>query len=401
MKPLWKQRNYMLMWAGQGLSWTGTEISGIAMPLVILSLTGSAALAGSVIAMRGITYVLLAVPAGYILDKLNRRNIMLAGNAGSGIAMLAVAVGLYLHYLTIIELFVLMGIEGGCFVFANIGRFSSRRFLVSNEQLPQAVAQDSMIEHFAMLVGPSFGGFLYQTVGAVFSFAADSLSYFLNVTALLFINVPLSSPDSLRQTNIRQGLKEAGAWFWHNQLYKHYIALSWLRTFATSALSFLVIVLARSLHASASTIGVILAISAVAGILGSVFFDRVARHHDKYTVLVVTNILCAIGFMLYLFATSVVALTVVTALLFAILPSFYILCGNIVGEIPRHIQGRVASITRSGDFLSYSAGLSLVGFSLQFLGNQWTVALLTFVLGVFSLATVANGTIFRPALNNQ
>src|SRR5262245_29129051 len=101
MQPLWKQRNYMLMWIGQGLSWLGTEISGIAMPLVVLSLTGSAALAGSIVAMRGVTYVLLAIPAGYILDRWNRRNIMLAGNAGSGLAMLVVAIGLFFHRLTI------------------------------------------------------------------------------------------------------------------------------------------------------------------------------------------------------------------------------------------------------------------------------------------------------------
>src|ERR1700731_1532263 len=91
MKPLWKNRNYMLLWGGQGISWLGTEISGIAMPLLILALTGSPALAGAIGAMRGITFVLFAIPAGYILDKWNRRNIMIAGNLGSGLAMLSVA----------------------------------------------------------------------------------------------------------------------------------------------------------------------------------------------------------------------------------------------------------------------------------------------------------------------
>lgn len=401
MQPLWKQRNYMLMWAGQGLSWTGTEISGIAMPLVILSLTGSSAIAGAVIAMRGVTYVLLAIPAGYMLDKWNRRNIMLAGNAGSGFAMLAVALGLFFHRLTIVEVFLLMGVEGGCFVFANIGRFSSRRFLVANEQLAQAVAQDSMIEHFALLVGPSFGGFLYQTAGAVFSFIADSLSYFLNVVALLLIHSPLSVPDALQHASIRQGLKEAATWFWLNRLYRLFTFLSWTRTLATSALSLLVIVLARNLHASAGTIGVILAISAVAGIAGSVFFGTTVRHYDRYLTLVATNALCAAAFLLYLVADNVITLLMVTALLFAILPGFFIICGTIAGEIPHHIQGRVASMTRSGDFLSYSAGLFLVGCTLQFFGNGWTVGILATLLAVLSLATVAHKKLFQPALSGR
>jgi hypothetical protein len=94
-------------------------------------------------------------------------------------------------------------------------------------------------------------------------------------------------------------------------------------------------------------------------------------------------------------------LMVVTALLFAILPGFYIICGNISGEIPHHIQGRVASITRSGDFLSYSVGLFLVGFTLQFFGNGWTIGILATLLAVLSLATVANKMLFQLALSGR
>src|SRR5216683_312094 len=112
MRPLWKQRNYMLLSGGKGISWIGTEISGIAMPLIVLALTGSPALAGAIGSMRGVTYLLFAIPAGYILDKWNRRNIMIAGNLGSGLAMLSVSIGLVWKHLTVVELFILMGIEG-------------------------------------------------------------------------------------------------------------------------------------------------------------------------------------------------------------------------------------------------------------------------------------------------
>src|SRR5262249_12931850 len=101
----------------------------------------------------------------------------------------------------------------------------------------------------------------------------------------------------------------------------------------------------------------------------------------------------------YVFANDIITLTIVTALLFAVQPGFYISCGNIAGEIPHHIQGRVASITRSGDFLSYSAGLFIVGLTLQFLGNGWTIAILTALLLVLSLAATAQKLIFRSALS--
>ncbi len=62
-KPLWKQRDFMLLWYGQLVSWMGTEVSGIALPLVVLALTGSPAQAGRVAAIRGLAYVFWAIPA--------------------------------------------------------------------------------------------------------------------------------------------------------------------------------------------------------------------------------------------------------------------------------------------------------------------------------------------------
>lgn len=182
----------MLLSTGQGISWLGTEISGIAMPLTVLALTGSAALAGTIAAMSGVTYVLLSIPAGYVLDRGNRKNVMIISNLGSGLAMFTVFLALLFNHLSIPELFILYGIEGSCFVFANIGRFSSLRFIIPNEQLPAAIAQDSAVGQFAQMVGPSFGGFLYQTVGPMISFLADAMSYVINAIALSFVNNSLS-----------------------------------------------------------------------------------------------------------------------------------------------------------------------------------------------------------------
>jgi predicted MFS family arabinose efflux permease len=55
-KSLWKNRNFVLLWGGQAVSWLGTEVSGIAMPLVVLALTGSPVKAGFVAAIRGAAY---------------------------------------------------------------------------------------------------------------------------------------------------------------------------------------------------------------------------------------------------------------------------------------------------------------------------------------------------------
>src|SRR5690348_1214928 len=106
----------MLLWSGQLISWVGTGVSDIALPLVVLALTGSPAQAGSVAAIRGLVYVFWAIPAGVIIDRWDRKLVMIAANLGSGLAMGSIAFGLAFQFLTIPQLYLVTAIEGSFFV---------------------------------------------------------------------------------------------------------------------------------------------------------------------------------------------------------------------------------------------------------------------------------------------
>lgn len=157
----------MLLWSGQLVSWTGTEVSGIALPLIVLSLTGSPAQAGGVAAIRGLVYVFWAIPAGVLIDRWERKLVMVLANLGSGLAMGSIALALALHHLSVVQLYIASALEGSCFVFANLGRFASFPKVVSQEQFPAASAQSGTATHIALLIGPPLGGFLYQLTGGI------------------------------------------------------------------------------------------------------------------------------------------------------------------------------------------------------------------------------------------
>src|SRR6266704_5301888 len=84
---LLKNRNFMLLWSGQLISSMGTTITNIALPLIVLALTGSAFQAGSIAAIRGAVYALWAIPAGALIDRWNRKTVMVIANLGSGLAI--------------------------------------------------------------------------------------------------------------------------------------------------------------------------------------------------------------------------------------------------------------------------------------------------------------------------
>ena len=66
-----------MLWTGQLLSDTGTEIALLAYPLLILALTHSAVLAGVVGTARAITLTCLQLPGGALADRFDRRRTMI------------------------------------------------------------------------------------------------------------------------------------------------------------------------------------------------------------------------------------------------------------------------------------------------------------------------------------
>lgn len=83
MKPdsLWRHRDFTLLWSGQALSGLGGSMAGLAYPLITLAITGSAVLAGVVGTVALATTVLVGIPAGVLVDRVDRRMLMLACDA--------------------------------------------------------------------------------------------------------------------------------------------------------------------------------------------------------------------------------------------------------------------------------------------------------------------------------
>ena len=241
-KSLWKQRNFILLWSGQLTSWVGSEVSGIALPLVVLALTGSPARAGGVAAIRGLVYIFLAIPAGVVIDRADRKIVMAVANLGSGLAMGSIALALKFHALSIAQIYAASAVEGSFFVFANLGRFASFPKVVSKEQFAAAAALSGTADQIAILVGPPLGGLLYEVAGGFLAFLIDALSYFINALSISFIDVPLGLETPAERKAIPHEIKEAVLWFWHQPLLRFLNLLTAGRTILSAGLYLLIIV---------------------------------------------------------------------------------------------------------------------------------------------------------------
>src|SRR6185437_14373289 len=175
-RSLWRNPAYLILWAGQGVSSVGTQASTLALPLLILAITGSPAEAGILGGLRGLAYVLFGLPGGAMVDRWNRRLVMVVCDTGRALAFASIPLTLWLGHLSAAQLYVVSFVEGIAFIFFGLAETACLTRVVPPEQLPVAIAQSQATDATATLIGPPLGGLLYGMAQGL-PFLVDAISY--------------------------------------------------------------------------------------------------------------------------------------------------------------------------------------------------------------------------------
>src|SRR5882762_167432 len=276
----------MLLWSGQVVSTLGSTASSIIYPLLILALTGSPATAGITAALGHLPYLLFSLPAGALIDRWDRKRIMILCDVGRALTVFSVPVALWLDVLTIWQLYVAAFVEGSLFVFFNIAEVAALPRVVPTDQLPQAAAQNEAAFSAAHIVGPSFGTLLYQTLGRAAPFVADAVSYLVSVVSLALIRTgfrPAKAPAAL---DLRAEILEGLRWLWNQPLIRYMAFLTGSINFANGGVALIIIVLAQEMGARPIDIGLIFSIGGIGGVLGALVGGQVQKRFSFSQVII-------------------------------------------------------------------------------------------------------------------
>ena len=172
----------------------------VATSWLVYRLTGSALLLGVVGFAGQIPTFLLAPFAGVLVDRLNRRNLLVWTQILAGIQSLALAALTLAKIITIHEIIALSVLQGLINAFDMPGRQSSLVLMVADatgrpdkQDLSNAIALNSSIVNMARLVGPALAGIVIAAVGEGYCFAIDGVSYVAVVISLLMMRLPAST----------------------------------------------------------------------------------------------------------------------------------------------------------------------------------------------------------------
>jgi predicted MFS family arabinose efflux permease len=381
----------MLLWSGQVVSTLGSSAAWIIYPLLILALTGSPAAAGVAGALAHLPYLLFSLPAGALIDRWDRKRVMILCDLGRALTVLSVPLAMWLDVLTLWQLYAAAFVEGTLFVFFNIAEVAALPRVVPTHHLPQAAAQNEAAFSAAHIVGPSFGTALYQGLGRAAPFIADAISYVVSCVTLLLIRTDFRAAPPAARRHLGAEIAEGLHWLWQQRLIRYMAFLTGCINLVNAGTGLLVIVLAKELGASDLEIGLAFSIGGIGGILGSLAGGQVQKRFSFGQVIVALMWASALLFPLYALAPSYVFLGVVFALMYFLGPVYNVVQFSYrLALIPDALQGRVNSTFRLLAFGFMPIGAALGGFLIERFGAMPTVVVFALWNVILAVLTTFN-----------
>jgi len=185
-----RHRNFRLFFGGQSISLIGTWMTRIATAWLVYRLTKSALLLGTVSFAGQIPTFLLAPFAGVLVDRLNRRQVLVWTQSLAMLQSLALAWLTLSHRITIRDVLVLSAFQGVINAFDMPGRQAFMVQMVEDRaDLSNAIAINSSMVNLARLIGPSLAGVVIAATNEGWCFLIDGISYIAVIISLLLMRV--------------------------------------------------------------------------------------------------------------------------------------------------------------------------------------------------------------------
>jgi MFS family permease len=279
--PLWRQRNFTLLWTGQTISLTGSAVTTVGLPLAAITMLGASALqVGLLTAATYGAFILVALPAGVVVDRFPKRRIMIWCDSVRLVIIGSVPVAAALHRLTLGQLYAVALAAGVCAVFFDVSEQSYVPSLLDPEDLTEGFGKLGASASFAEVSGRGLASGLVAVIGAARAVTADALSYAASVTCLLLVKGdeprPERRPAGVRQLrrDIPQGLAFIAR---HPVLRKITACAAAGNLFIAMEIALNLLFLIRVLHMRPAVAGLATSLGSLGGIAGGMLAAWLAR----------------------------------------------------------------------------------------------------------------------------
>lgn len=270
---LWRHRDFLLLWSGQTVSQIGSQVTILALPLVaIVVLRATAFEVGLLSAAATSAYLLVALPAGVVADRVSKRRVMIGSDLASVAVIGWVPVAQLAGVMTLGQLYAVALLASSLSALFLVSYTSYLPSLIDREQLVDGNGKLATTQSVALVAGPALGALLVGLAGAAQAMTGDAISFVVAATCLVLIRRREPRPGGAvpeRRPRFWPQLREGLAYVLREPILRKSAAWNGSANFFVIMVETLgPVFLIRTVHLRPAYVGVLLALGALGGVAG-------------------------------------------------------------------------------------------------------------------------------------
>lgn len=271
-----RHRDFRLLWLGQIVSVTGTQMQFVAINWHVYLLTKSALALGLVGLFRGVPVILCSLAGGVVADAVDRKRLMIVTQTVMLASAALLTAGTLAGFESVWPIYVLSAIASAATAFDVPARQALMPTLVSIEDFPNAVSLGIIVFNVATIAGPAIAGVLLAESGPAIIYGLNALSFLAVIGALVAMgssgqpDLQTERKDALSVAALKEGLR----FVWHTPIIVQTMTLDFVATFFASATLLLPIFAQERLHVGARGYGLLAAAPAIGSVLTALVMAR-------------------------------------------------------------------------------------------------------------------------------
>ena len=380
---LWRNQAFVVFWSARTISFAGTGITTVVLPVLVFAMTGSPAWVASLGLIEFVPYLGLGLLAGAVADRMNRKKIMVGCDATAAFLLAAIPVAAAFHVLSMAQVLIVAFGIAMVFVWFDAANFGTLPALVDRADLPVATSLLGSTGQVALLCAPAIGAALLTVMTPAYALGFDSASYLISALLLLLsIRRPFARPQPERdRLRIRADIAEGLRFLWHQPVIRTLtfsvfcVCLSW-----GGAYGLLVVYANRALHLTRVDVrlGLLYTAAELGGLLAAIAVPALIKHLaiGPVTAAFMTVSAASVGFLA---VAPSYDWALLAFFLFGLAYVIVITTGITVRQMltPDHLQARVNTAGRMIAGGGLPVGALLTGLLAEVLPIRLTFGLLT------------------------
>ena len=397
-----KNKNFGLLWVGHLISHAGDAVYMIALPWLMLDLTGSKSLTSYIAMAAYLPAVLFGLVAGVLIDRYNRKWIMIFSDILRALLVAIIPLALIFDFITPMLIGTITFLLATFATLFYPARDSFIPHIVSVAELPAANSAISISGQMSHLMGPLFAGLGISLFGLTHLFTADAISFLFSIILISFIVTPTKKNSNYKHPTKLHGIIE-GLRYVHSQ---KGLRLLLLLTFINNifimgpAIIGLPIFVREVLKEDFGVYAQLETFMAVGMLIGSLIFWKAVKRINPISILLFGIVVDGITYSFLYFANSSFVATLILLIHGIGIPLITVSRTTIIqAVVPDELRGRIFSMIYMAVMGTTALSIGLTGVILEKVGAD----ILFLIIGFGAASTVFIGLnpIMRKLLVNN